>query len=258
MATTTHSRAIWDGRRTALVVAHPGHELLLSGWMEAARPIVFVLTAGDDSHNGPAIATTARIVEACGARAGGIFGRFTDDGFQQALLLREKDRFHALTQELTDAFLQDSIDVVVADSAEGFDPAHDLCRILVDAACTLATRLRPHLRNFEFPLIGGRLSRATSLRHRLDADAWSRKRDRLKAYEQPIDEVERRIAREGIDALQEESLRLATPWSLRERRDVLYSQSRDGVIPAVHFAEHVLPLAGSVLRFVGSPLGRAA
>ena len=31
---------------TALVIGHPGHELLVHGWLEVARPIVFVFTDG--------------------------------------------------------------------------------------------------------------------------------------------------------------------------------------------------------------------
>lgn len=34
--------------RAALVVAHPGHELRVYGWLEQARPRVFVLTDGFD------------------------------------------------------------------------------------------------------------------------------------------------------------------------------------------------------------------
>jgi len=254
MPMNSPARSIWCGRRTALVVAHPGHELLLHGWMEEARPLVFVLTSGPDS----CIDTTSEVITRAGARPGGIFGRFSDDAFHQALLLREKDCFHSLTQELADAFLNDSIDIVVADSAEGFDPAHDLCRVLVDAACALASRVRTPLRNFEFPLIGRRMSRATAIRQRLEDDAWDRKKVSIAAYNTPATEIESLRTRMGDDALREESLRLATPWSLRKRRDVWYTQPRDGVIPAVRFSEHVLPLAGSVQRFVGGTLGRAA
>ncbi|CAN7202316.1 hypothetical protein LJR219_000551 [Phenylobacterium sp. LjRoot219] len=37
------------GGRTALAVAHPGHELRLAKWVELTRPTVFILTSGSRS-----------------------------------------------------------------------------------------------------------------------------------------------------------------------------------------------------------------
>lgn len=34
------------GARAGLMIAHPGHELLVHGWLEVAHPRVFVLTDG--------------------------------------------------------------------------------------------------------------------------------------------------------------------------------------------------------------------
>ena len=258
MENTLTSRSIWEGRRAALVIAHPGHELLVHGWLEQAKPLVFVLTAGPADGNATAITTTAKIVERAGGRAGSLFGRFSDRGLHNALLMREKERFHALAQELADAFLTESIDIVVGDSAEGFDPAHDLCRVLIDAASGIAARVRPGLRNFEFPLIGGRLSRATTLRQRIEGDAWIRKFASCRAYQEPIDGIRRHLAGDGVEALREECLRLATPWSIRNRRNVLYSRSATDCIPAIHFSEHLLPVAGSVHSYACSSLAQAA
>ena len=240
------TRSIWEGQRAALVITHPGHELLVHGWLEKTRPLVFVLTSG----NGSAIGTTAQIVQRAGARIGSIFGRCTDRGLRTALLMKEKHRFNSFAQELADAFVNESIDLVVGDSAEGFDPAHDLCRVIVDAAVGIAAQTRPEIKNFEFPLVGGLIARSTALKQRVEGEAWIRKFAHCRAYAEPIEEIQRRLANDGLDALREEHVRLATPWAIRNRRDVLYTRVEDGRIPAIQFSDHVLPVAGSVHRYV--------
>src|SRR5437868_1619892 len=42
-----------DGR-AALVIAHPGHELLVHGWLELARPVIFILrmALGEQTNRG--------------------------------------------------------------------------------------------------------------------------------------------------------------------------------------------------------------
>ena len=231
---------------------------MVHGWLEKARPLVFVLTSGSGTGEEAAIGTTAQIVQHAGARIGGIFGRCTDRGLHAALLMKEKERFNSFAQELADAFLDESIDLVVGDSAEGFDPAHDLCRVIVDAAVGIAAQTRLQIKNFEFPLVGGPISRSTTLRQRVEGEAWLRKFASCQAYAEPIREIERRLANDGLDALREEHLRLAMPWSIRNRRGVLYSRAEDGRIPAIQFADHLLPVAGSVHRYVSGKHAWAA
>ncbi len=250
------TRSTWEGRRVALVVAHPGHELLVHHWLELAKPLVFVLTAGRRGDE-TAVATTAQIVERAGARIGSLFGRFTDHGLLQALMMREKSRFHELAQELADALLSESIDIVAGDAAEGCDPAHDLCRILVDAATGIAVQSKPGIRNFEFSLMGSRLMRSTGSRQRVDGDVWLRKLDSVRAYAEPIEEIERLLAKEGEEGLREECVRLATPWAIRDRRGVRYATGNER-IAAVHFQEHLLPIAGAMHRYVSGRYSSAA
>ncbi|HEX8245140.1 MAG TPA: hypothetical protein VF541_16635, partial [Longimicrobium sp.] len=46
----------------ALVVAHPGHELRVYGWMERARPLVFVLTDGSGSGSEGRLESTTGVL----------------------------------------------------------------------------------------------------------------------------------------------------------------------------------------------------
>src|SRR5439155_2029574 len=87
------------GRRAALVVAHPGHELRVHGWLERARPLTFVLTDGSASTGRPRLDSTTVVLTRVGARPGSIYGRFSDAAFYQALLAYRFDEFDHLVDE---------------------------------------------------------------------------------------------------------------------------------------------------------------
>jgi len=64
--------------RAALVIAHPGHELLVHGWLELMRPLVFVLTDGSGRTNQSRLESTTEIVNHTGVKLGCIYGRLSD------------------------------------------------------------------------------------------------------------------------------------------------------------------------------------
>lgn len=72
-----------------LVVAHPGHELLLHDWMERLKPQVCVLTDGSGGQGPARLNETVRVVEATGASVGPVFGVAPDRSFYQAILRRD-------------------------------------------------------------------------------------------------------------------------------------------------------------------------
>src|SRR5258708_4480290 len=90
--------------RAALVVGHPGHELLVHGWLEETRPLVFVLTDGSGRSGKSRLASTTRVVEQSGAKAGSIYGRLTDVAAYEAILNHQFDVFARLALELCEAF----------------------------------------------------------------------------------------------------------------------------------------------------------
>ena len=73
-------------RPAALVVAHPGHEISLHGWLERVKPVVFVLTDGSGQRGVSRLSSTTRVLERAGARRGPVYGRFTDGRIYDALL----------------------------------------------------------------------------------------------------------------------------------------------------------------------------
>ena len=127
------------GEPTLLVVGHPGHELRVHGWLETARPLVAVLTDGS-GHSGKArIASTAGVIERAGAARASVFGRLRDVDLYRALIEHDFPLFLGLVDELADIISRHHIRVIAGDDAEGYNPAHDVCRMLVNAAARVAS-----------------------------------------------------------------------------------------------------------------------
>lgn len=66
------------GRRPALVVGHPGHELRVHHWIEIAAPETFVLTDGSGRTERSRLPSTTRVLTSAGARIGRVYGVFAD------------------------------------------------------------------------------------------------------------------------------------------------------------------------------------
>jgi hypothetical protein len=249
---------------SALVSAHPGHELRVHGWLERERPEVFVLTDGSGSTGKPRVASSAALLARAGARPGSVFGRFSDRELYEIILDGRIEPLAALAHELAGAFAAGGIETVAADAIEGFNPSHDLCRLLTDAAVVLARRRTGRaISCYEFPLEGAPDSeRDGSLCLVLDDAALERKMAAARAYPEMASEVARAFERHGAAAFRTECLRPADPEadveSLIPQPPYYESygerQVQAGRYPQVlRFREHFLPLARALRA-----LGRAA
>src|SRR6188508_485703 len=118
----------------ALVVGHPGHELRAFRWMELTRPLVYVLTDGSGLLGATRIESTRAVLAAAGATAGPIFAPLTDRQLYDSLLAGDARRVVALAERLAETLSSAGVVTVAGDAAEGFNPTHDLCRALLDAA----------------------------------------------------------------------------------------------------------------------------
>ena len=195
------------GRRALLVIAHPGHELRVHGWLELARPVVCVLTDGSGHSAGSRLPSTTALLRHAGAHPGSIYGRLTDRALYAAVLAGEAELFVAIAEELAAILVRARIDHVVCDALEGYNPAHDLCRVLIEAALTLAGGGMPSL---DFPLTGrpdtcpgGR----AALTLTLDDAAFARKSEAAAAYPELAGEVRAAVGVETASAFRRECLR---------------------------------------------------
>ena len=140
---------------SALVVAHPGHEIRLHGWLEQTRPLVLILTDGTGRNSPSRIAAAAHYLNSINVPAGPLFGRATDQTIYEALLRQDFQLFIALVNELADVFVRERINFVVGDAIEGYNTTHDAFRLVRDAAIRLAERRRGRsVADYDFPVVG--------------------------------------------------------------------------------------------------------
>lgn len=196
--------SVISNRRAALVIAHPGHELCVYGWLETVRPQVFILTDGSGRSGQSRLKSTEEILSVVGARRGSIFGRFSDLSIYAAILAGNVAIFEPLVVELADAFVRDEIDYVSGDAIEGYNTIHDTCRILINAAVELANhRSSRPITNTDFPLFGPHTEKAEdgSICIKLDDDLLRRKLVTARAYRGLEDEVSAMLDKTMLDSL---------------------------------------------------------
>jgi hypothetical protein len=144
-----------------LVIAHPGHERNVGGWIEAAQPTVCVLTDGSSDAASP-LAVSAQFIAHAGARRGPIFGSLSDGAFEDALRRGQVARFATLASELASLVVRRRIALVVGDAADGGTPGHAICRVIVDTAVALAARSGQAAANLEIARDGALRPTATA------------------------------------------------------------------------------------------------
>lgn len=250
---------------TALVIGHPGHELLVHGWIEETQPLVFVFTDGSGRSSQSRLASTTRILNQTGAKCSSIYGRLTDAAAYAAILNNDFDLFVRLASELCEAFVVERIDCVAGDAFEGYNPMHDVCRLVINAAVKLAQRMRGHrVGNYEFSLVNQpdachEAAHADGICRRLDDAAFARKIAAAKGYAELAGEVNAAMERTSTDALRVECLR-PVGSNQCEYGGALpfyesYGQERVAAgyyLRVIRHHEHIAPLAEALSRFAES------
>lgn len=246
--TVTHASA-----PAALVIGHPGHELRVFGWSARQVPRVFVLTDGGGAGERPRLARTDALLATLGATREPSFPVRSDRQMYEQLMAADVAPFADLAERLADAFIAQGIATVAGDAAEGFNPTHDLCRGLVNAAVAIAeARSRRPIANYEFELTewerGGAAAHDAGCVHEvLPENMFRRKLEAARGYAELRCDVDRALAAHGEGYFQLECMRPAR--ALTEPREPPYyelvgaDRVRQGVYrEALHYADHVRPI----------------
>lgn len=251
-------------RRAALVVAHPGHELRVHGWMVLAEPVVCVLTDGSGRSGQSRLVSTTRLLAQCGASQGAFYGRFKDADIYTAILEADFEVFIDLVEELGQALVRDGVEYVVGDAIEGYNPIHDLCRNVINAAVELANRGKSNpIANFDFLVIGqpdlkSDESRGEEIWLRLDEVALARKLGAAESYLELRDDVAKMIKEAGSAAFRFEVLRpvisaVGTAGLVQE--PPFYERYGEKQVSEGHYRrviryrEHILPLVDALQNY---------
>jgi hypothetical protein len=274
----------------ALIVAHPGHEIRLHGWLELTRPKVFILTDGSGRAERSRLDATTAYLSQCGVERmrSDLYGRYTDREVYVALLARDFTFFLRLADELSECLLRDDIGYVSGDATEGYNSTHDACRLLIDAAVEMASRAhaRP-VGNFDFPIVNrpdycpvprrtqmirleldeGQFRRKISSAHKYYPELAAEVENTFNGGEQgalkdylALDERERcEHARAGFDMFRVECLRPVIPeddHAAFSTQPPFYESHAERLVAAGHYEkviryrEHLLPLAAALREHV--------
>ena len=121
--------------------------------MRAIGPVVAVLTDGSGHEGHPRLQLSREICTRANATPSELFGLVTDAAIYEAVLQGDASFFIDLADRLTAWLVREQITIVVGDAIEGYNPTHDLCRILVNRAVRLASSARP-VTTYAFDLTG--------------------------------------------------------------------------------------------------------
>ena len=203
----------WRDERTALVIGHPGHELRVHHWLERVRPVTFVLTDGSGHTEHSRLDSTTQVIARAGATRGTIYGALSDRALYSAILHGDHALFARLAEGFAAALLAERVTCVVGDAAEGVNPGHDVCRLLINAAVArIAQTTGRQLKNMEFPVEGppGECppeDRAQAIMLALDDAAHARKLGAARAYPELAEELERVFGIHDAQAFRAECIR---------------------------------------------------
>ena len=205
-----------------LVFAHPGHELRAHHLMERVHPSVFVLTDGSGSTTTARLEESRTLLTAAGARTAATFGPLTDHQAYAAVMAADAEPFLAEVDRLTTTLDTQRVRAVVVDAAEGYNPVHDVCHWIGQAAVMRARERGAQVALFEIDLIAHPDRPGNGLRLELDDEAFARKLAAIARYAALQAEATAAFERYGRDAFRVEFLRKVATASVRPSTWVPY------------------------------------
>lgn len=189
----------------ALCIAHPGHELRLHGFLEQAKPFVFILTDGSHRAEKDLMMDSIRCIDratkfgmkknmaySASDKSKKIF-KFSDhsadegqEHLKDALIYAEivnqwTGVFEAFTRSMINNLVKYKIDYLVADASEGHNVCHEMMRIMADVAIEVVKKKTGHeILNYDFAIEKPYNENITDAIHiELDPAAVDRKLDAI-------------------------------------------------------------------------------
>jgi hypothetical protein len=249
-----------------MVIGHPGHELKVFGWITTHHPRVYVLTDGSGQNGVSRLSATENLLAQLGAERGEIFGAATDAEIYEAILEQRVSFFLNILDALAESFLSHSIDFVAGDLSEGFNPTHDLCRELIDAAVALVQRARKvSIPNYGFSLTEGESSYEPShdrdcMHLRLDDDLLCRKLQAARSYTGLSGEIKSAIQHYGeeyfgVECLKKNNLTVPPLWAESGKphyeRWGEQRKTEGKYVSVIRYREHIVPIVTAIREHAG-------
>jgi hypothetical protein len=166
------------------------------------------------------LASTQRVLARAGTVPGQPFGDWPDSVVYQALLRHDTPFFARMADQLALEWVGRGIENVVSDAAEGYNPVHDVCRLVVDRAVQRLQALQGvPVGNYEFSVVGApgvcpAAQRFGAAWLRLSPDDLARKLAAARGYPELAEVVETALADHGPAAFAVECLRPVVPGAV--------------------------------------------
>lgn len=142
-----------ESSRCMLIVGHPGHELRVLGWVQRLRPIVVALTDGSGNTGKSRLDISRAMLTATGGTPSSLYGMTSDREIYSKIFKQDFDFFLGLSDSIARLLIEQRTEVVVGDAIEGYNPSHDLCRLIIDRAIRLVkNELNWNIKNYVFAL----------------------------------------------------------------------------------------------------------
>lgn len=238
--------------RDMFVGCHPGNELRAFGWISKSKPVVCLLTDGSGSKGRPRLNASIEILQAAGAESGPIFGRYSDLEIYHRLRTHDHWFFINLADELAFHILENGITRVVADAAEGFNPGHEACRMVVDTAIGFAVQRGCYqVENYAVQMVSPPCAGKGNPQNQvleLDDEALEQKVKLARGFLELSSEVEKAISQFGEDAFRLEVFHRVTSMLQIQTLEPDYekfgtARVGSGIYPSViRYADHIAPL----------------
>ena len=254
-----------DRSNCCLIAAHPGHELRIHGWLKSAKPKVFVLTDGSGNSGESRLSSTTNILKQIGCELGAVFGVFSDKEIYSLIINQEFARFIPIAESIAAVLSDDTMDYVVGDAVEGYNPSHDICRLLINAAVEVADKRRiVPIKNYDVLLVGLPNSCSPELQDQavwvhLDEKAFEAKLTAAYSYPELLGEVQEALKVFGKDAFKVECLRpvkLPQQYGILEKVPPNYEQHGESRVAqgiytnVLRYREHMLPFMEALKLWV--------
>jgi len=181
------------------IFAHPGHELRALHTLHQARSGVVYLTDASASTGQSRVSMSEVTLRRSDIDVVPDFMPVADADLYRAMMGGQTQLFTQMVDDIARLIDRCEPDFVLTDSAEGYNPAHDLCHFLV---MTAADKSRHHPPVYDIalnhdPLDFAHAAPESCIIHDLDAAAVSRKRVVIEDYTRAAGDMLRREA-EGL------------------------------------------------------------
>jgi hypothetical protein len=251
-----------DFHDAQLLIAHPGHELLLYGWIHRAKPVLHVLTDGSGPSSAPRLEGMSQMLNAVdGARRGAIFGRLSDADAYAMILEGNTPLLLSVVTDLATELRRRRSTMILSDAAEGYNPVHDLCRLIAGAATEIADS---GVRQYEYAVVDRPDSfdpaGADVLHLDLDDVTFAAKMETTRRFAPVLPDVEELLTRHGPEAYRHEVFRRVIDWTDLGTGVPEYERFGEMRVAAGRYArvirkkEHIVPLRDALSVFAGKRL----